>query len=140
METVVTYEKQGMLPKVDKYILLSTSPRRKDLLTFLNPEIMSVDVDERAIQDHYMKVFNDEPFLMRAAKSCCELAKAKSQTTIAKGTLYLSADTIIVSEDRVCHKPQTTAEAVATLRSYFGNGDRCLLKSKRLSGSVLYIG
>lgn len=78
METVVTYEKQGMLPKVDKYILLSTSPRRKDLLTFLNPEIMSVDVDERAIQDHYMKVFNDEPFLMRAAKSCCELAKAKS--------------------------------------------------------------
>ena len=57
METVVTYEKQGMLPKVDKYILLSTSPRRKDLLTFLNPEIMSVDVDERAIQDHYMKVF-----------------------------------------------------------------------------------
>ncbi|MGP6388920.1 Maf family protein [Streptococcus dysgalactiae] len=120
METVVTYEKQGMLPKVDKYILLSTSPRRKDLLTFLNPEIMSVYVDERAIQDHYMKVFNDEPFLMRAAKSCCELAKAKSQTTIAKGPLYLSADTIIVSEDRVCHKPQTTAEAVATLRSYFG--------------------
>lgn len=37
METVVTYEKQGMLPKVDKYILLSTSPRRKDLLTFLKP-------------------------------------------------------------------------------------------------------
>ncbi|WP_193434018.1 Maf family protein, partial [Streptococcus suis] len=36
------------------------------------------------------------------------------------GKLYISADTIVVADDRIFNKPLDLAEAEAMLRSYFG--------------------
>ncbi|MCC9692887.1 Maf family protein [Streptococcus agalactiae] len=116
----VNYEKSGCLKTVKKYVLLSTSPRRKELLTFLNPEIFSLDIGERLIEKSYMKIFQADPFLEKASKVCCELAKAKANINPEEGVLYISADTIIVSDNQICHKPETIEAAEETLRSYFG--------------------
>ncbi|MHC5924212.1 Maf family protein, partial [Streptococcus pyogenes] len=77
------------------FVLLSTSPRRKDLLSFLNPKIESVEVDERALENHYMEHFKQDDFLTKSAKVCCEISKAKSDKELEADTLYLSADTIV---------------------------------------------
>ncbi|HFI0621988.1 TPA: septum formation protein Maf, partial [Streptococcus suis] len=50
MQTVFDYQKEGSQPIVNSYILLSNSPRRKQLLEFLDPQIQSVEVDERGIE------------------------------------------------------------------------------------------
>lgn len=120
MQTVFDYEKIGQRPHFDKVVLLSQSPRRKELLAFLNPEIASVEVDERAVEDKFMAVYADHDFVTRSAKTCCEISKAKSDFNLEAGKIYLSADTIVVSDQEIFNKPQDLAEAEAMLRSYFG--------------------
>lgn len=120
MQTVFNYQKEGSLPDFDQVVLLSTSPRRKELLAFLNPEIRSVEVDERAVEDHFMTVYAEEDFITRAAKTCCEISKAKSDMTLEAGRLYVSADTIVLSDDKVFNKPVDLEEAKTMLLSYFG--------------------
>ncbi|MGT2895260.1 Maf family protein [Streptococcus entericus] len=120
MKTVIDYEKYGELTAFSQVVLLSNSPRRRDLLSFLNPEIAGVEVDERAIEDHYMAVYAKEDFLTRAAKTCCEISKAKSDKLLEDGKLYISADTIVLSDDKIFNKPKDLSEAETMLRSYFG--------------------
>lgn len=120
MQTVYEYQKEGVREQIDGIVLLSTSPRRKELLAFLDPDIQSVEVDERAVQDHFMAVYEADDFLTRAAKTCCEISKAKSDLPLEAGKLYLSADTIVVVEDCIYNKPESLAEAEAMLLSYFG--------------------
>lgn len=120
MQTVFNYQKEGGLSGFDQVILLSTSPRRKELLAFLNPDIRSVEVDERAVEDHFMAVYADEDFVTRAAKTCCEISKAKSDMDLEAGKLYVSADTIVLSDDKVFNKPIDLEEAKSMLLSYFG--------------------
>lgn len=120
MKTIVDYEKHGELTAFSQVVLLSNSPRRRDLLAFLEPEVASVEIDERAIEDHYMAVYVEDDFLTRAAKTCCEISKAKSDILLEAGKLYISADTIVLSDDKIFNKPKDLDEAEAMLRSYFG--------------------
>lgn len=120
MNQVVTYEKEGALTTIKKYVLLSNSPRRKELLSFLKPECFSPSVDERMIEEHFMTIFDSDPFLERASKVCCELAKAKANIIPEENVLYISADTIITTNDKIYHKPKSLEEAKETIRSYFG--------------------
>lgn len=120
MQTVFQYQKEGNLPEFDRVVLLSTSPRRRELLSFLTPEIQSVAVDERLIEETYMAHFSGDDFVTRAAKTCCEISKAKSDLPLEVGKLYISADTIILSDDKIVNKPRDLEEAKAMLRSYFG--------------------
>lgn len=120
MNTVVDYERVGNRGNMKHFVLLSSSPRRKDLLNFLNPTILEVVVNEREIEDYYAKVFNAGSFLENAAKICCEIAKAKSEVKLEKDTLYISADTIIVSNEKIYNKPKDNKEAREMLLSYFG--------------------
>ncbi|HFU4116631.1 TPA: nucleoside triphosphate pyrophosphatase [Streptococcus suis] len=120
MQTVFDYQKEGSQPIVNSYILLSNSPRRKQLLEFLDPQIQSVEVDERRIEEYFMEKFASDDFLTRAAKACCEISKAKSDIELLPGHLYLSADTIVVAEGQIFNKPRDLAEAEAMFRSYFG--------------------
>lgn len=120
MQTVFNYQKEGSLPGFDQVVLLSTSPRRKELLAFLNPEIRSVEVDERAVEEHFMALYAEENFVTRAAKTCCEISKAKSDMRLEAGKLYVSADTIVLSDDKVFNKPIDLEEAKTMLLSYFG--------------------
>lgn len=120
MQTVFNYQKEGSLPGFDQVVLLSTSPRRRELLAFLNPEIRSVEVDERAVEEKFMAFYADEDFVTRAAKTCCEISKAKSDMDLEAGKLYVSADTIVLSDDKVFNKPIDLDEAKSMLLSYFG--------------------
>lgn len=120
MQTVFEYEKIGKRPEDFEVVLLSNSPRRKELLAFLNPVIASVDVDERAVEEKFMAVYADLNFVTRAAKTCCEISKAKSDFDLEEGKLYISADTIVVSDQEIFNKPQDLQEAESMLRSYFG--------------------
>lgn len=120
MKTVFNYQKEGSLPGFDQVVLLSTSPRRRELLAFLNPEIRSVEVDERAVEEKFMAFYADEDFVTRAAKTCCEISKAKSDMDLEAGKLYVSADTIVLSDDKVFNKPIDLDEAKSMLLSYFG--------------------
>lgn len=120
MQTVFDYEKVGVKGKIEDFVLLSTSPRRKELLAFLNPAIKSVDVDERAIEQDYMERFSEDDFLTRAAKVCCEISKAKSDMELEEGALYISADTIVVSDGQIFNKPKDLKEAKDMFMSYFG--------------------
>lgn len=120
MQTVFNYQKEGSLPGFDQVVLLSTSPRRRELLSFLNPDIRSVEVDDRAVEDRFMAVYADEDFVTRAAKTCCEISKAKSDMDLEAGKLYVSADTIVLSDDKVFNKPIDLEEAKSMLLSYFG--------------------
>lgn len=120
MQLVYDYEISGEKGKVDAFVLMSESPRRRDLLAFLKPEIKSAVIDERAIEETYMEIFAEDDFLTRAAKVCCEISKAKCQGDLEDGKLYIAADTIVVSEGKILNKPQDLTEADAMLRSYFG--------------------
>ncbi|HFI2691762.1 TPA: nucleoside triphosphate pyrophosphatase [Streptococcus suis] len=120
MQTVFDYQKDGSQPTHTCYVLLSNSPRRKQLLEFLAPQIQSVEVDERGIEEYFMEKFASDDFLTRAAKACCEISKAKSDIELLPGHLYISADTIVVAEGQIFNKPRDLAEAEAMFRSYFG--------------------
>ncbi|WP_105143548.1 Maf family protein [Streptococcus suis] len=120
MQTVFQYQKEGDCEQISSYVLLSNSPRRKQLLGFLQPQIASVEVDERGIEEHFMKQFATDDFLTRAAKTCCEISKAKSDMELEPGHLYISADTIVVADGQIFNKPRDLTEAEAMFRSYFG--------------------
>ncbi|HFI0158743.1 TPA: nucleoside triphosphate pyrophosphatase [Streptococcus suis] len=120
MQTIFEYQKEGQQPEISTFVLLSNSPRRKQLLEFLQPEIASVEVDERGIEERFMKEFAADEFLTRAAKTCCEISKAKSDIDLLPNHLYISADTIVVAEGQIFNKPQDLTEAERMLRSYFG--------------------
>lgn len=120
MQTVFDTERVGKRGKIDRFVLLSASPRRRDLLTFLKPSIASIDLDERAIEDHFMEVYQEDDFLTRSAKVCCEISKAKSAGQLEPGVLYISADTIVVSDEKIFNKPRNLDEAKTMLMSYFG--------------------
>lgn len=120
MQTVFQYQKEGKLGQVDSFILLSNSPRRRQLLEFLKPTIQSVDIDERQIEEHFMKEFAADEFLVRAAKTCCEITKAKSEIDLLPNTLAIAADTMVVMEDCIYNKPENLEEAERMFRSYLG--------------------
>ena len=121
MEAMIfDYQQEGTCPSFDQLVLLSQSPRRRELLAHLKPEVQSVSVDERAIEAHYAEVYADEDFLTRVAKTACEIAKAKCGEDQAAGRLYLAADTMVIHQDQIYHKPQSEAEAKQMLTSYLG--------------------
>lgn len=120
MNYVYDYKKNGKKSRIDKFVLLSKSPRRRELLEFLNPEILSVEIDERRIEKKYMDLYKEDCFLKRAAKTCCEISMAKSDRSLEKNTLYISADTIVVFENKIYNKPKNLREARDMFLSYFG--------------------
>lgn len=120
MQTVFEYQKEGNREDFKKIVLLSASPRRKELLKFLNPHIATIAVDEREIEKKYLEKFKNDTFLEQSAKICCEISKAKSNIYHEEGTLYISADTVVLSDNKIFNKPVDEAEAKEMLLSYFG--------------------
>lgn len=76
--TPFEYHKQGFLKPFEETVLFSHSPRRQELLSFLEPQIASLEVDERGIQDQIMASCANDSFLVTVCKVCCELAAAKA--------------------------------------------------------------
>ncbi len=120
MNYVNNYEKSGKIGKYNRYILMSKSPRRRDLLSFLKPEIDSIGIDERAIEEKYMKKYKSCDFIERAGKTCAEIAKAKSDVDLIKGYIYISSDTMVIMDGKIYGKPRDMIEARRMFMSYFG--------------------
>lgn len=121
MKYLFEYEKQGQKPNINKFVLLSGSPRRKELLSFLKPKIKLVNLDERLIEEKYMEFYKDEDFVTRVAKTCCEISKAKSDIELLDDTMYISADTMVIFNNEIYNKPIDKLEANKMFRSYFGS-------------------
>ncbi|WP_243343894.1 Maf family protein [Anaerococcus sp. AGMB09787] len=121
MKFVKEYERIGKLDRdIKNIILMSKSPRRRDLLSFLNPQIKINPIDERKIENKFMEVYKTDDFLTRVSKTCCEIAKAKSNISLDEDSLYISADTIVLIDDKIYGKPKTLEEARLMFMSYFG--------------------
>lgn len=120
MKYTYDYEKKGEIYKFNETILMSNSPRRIEMLSFLHPKSYKLKIDERKIEEKYMKIYEEDVFLERAAKTCCEIAKAKSNVNLLKDTLYISSDTMVLHENKIYNKPKDKEEARNMLLSYFG--------------------
>lgn len=120
MNYTYQYIKSGSKENIEKYILLSGSPRRASLLRNLNPEIRKTDIDERNIENRYMQKYESDPFIHRVGKSCCEISRAKSDVKLENNCLYISADTMVVMDGQIYNKPKDLKEARKMFLSYFG--------------------
>lgn len=120
MKFVYDYEKSGKLGYVENVVLMSKSPRRRELLSFLDPKLSSIKIDERAIEEKYMALYKDDKFLIRAGKTCCEKAKGKSKISkLDPNTLYISSDTMVIIDEKIYGKPKDLDQAKAMFMSYF---------------------
>lgn len=110
----------GKKAPIEKYILLSGSPRRASLLSFLNPQICKTNIDERSIEEHYMERYKNEEFIHRVGMTCCQISRAKSNIEMENNTMYISADTMVVMDDQIYNKPRNLDQARQMFLSYFG--------------------
>ncbi|MDY3052717.1 MAG: Maf family protein [Ndongobacter sp.] len=120
MNGIFEYERKGRLSPARRIVLMSGSPRRQALLQELHPRITQVSVAERAIQERFFEENRRRPFLERAARTCCELARAKSGDEREEESLYISADTMVLHHDEIYNKPLDEQDAYRMLYSYFG--------------------
>ncbi|QQK08170.1 nucleoside triphosphate pyrophosphatase [Miniphocaeibacter halophilus] len=105
-------------------ILGSSSPRRIELLKEITRDfkIIKPNVNEKEI---LLKSFNDNiklDFLEDSFISCSEIALAKAKNIYKnnKNSLIISADTIVVTEDKIFGKPKSKEDAFLSLKSFLG--------------------
>lgn len=120
MNYVFDYIDSGNKDLIEKYVLLSGSARRAGLLSFLNPQICKVNIDERAIEKLFMDRYKNEDFIHRVGMTCCEISRGKSNINMKNNTMYISADTMVVMDDQIYNKPRNLSEARQMFLSYFG--------------------
>ncbi|MEQ1554778.1 MAG: Maf family protein [Ferruginibacter sp.] len=111
---------------MEKIILASQSPRRKELLLLaeINFEVIIADTDES-----YPADLSFENIAMHIAKNKA-LEVAKSHT----GKTVLAADTIVICNNKVIGKPTDRNDAIAILTILSGNTHQvitgvCLIKN-----------
>ena len=105
-----------MLTNLKKYniILASKSPRRQELLKGIGVEfsILTKDVDESYSRN--ISVFDVAPFLS------LKKAKAFEESELPKNYLVITADTIVVVNDKILGKPVDAEDATNMLRLISG--------------------
>ena len=89
-------------------VLASASPRRKELFSKLGIpfEVVTSDVEETTVQANSMKDYVREVALLKAR----DVAKKE------RGKTIIGADTVVVFQDELLHKPKTPEEAVTHLQ------------------------
>jgi septum formation protein len=102
--------------KIKKYhvVLVSQSPRRRELLKGLEIafESTSVDADE------------SYPSHLQGAEVPCFISQAKAQAympLLQENTLAITADTVVSIDGKILGKPANKAEAIEMLRTLSGN-------------------
>lgn len=131
------YEKKGEIKDFNRVVLMSSSPRRIKLLDFLNPEISKNHIDEREIERKFLEKYRGMNFLERAAFTCCEISKAKSNVNLDENTLYISSDTMVINGDSIYNKPRDKEEGRDMLISYLGKKHSVITSvSLRMEGYI----
>jgi septum formation protein len=104
------------MPPVDRIVLASASPRRRELLAQigLTAAVVPADVDEAVLP-------GETP-----ASHVVRLSEAKALTVASRctvaGRFFLGSDTVVVRDGVILGKPADAAEAAAMLRSLSGRG------------------
>jgi septum formation protein len=115
-----------------RFVLASSSPRRKELLKFIidDFEILSLDVDETTD-------------IVDPVKLVTMLARKKAMATFEKvgqDCVVIGADTIVVHNDMILGKPTRKADAKAMLKTLSGEshlvytGFNILHKNQNITG------
>ena len=95
-----------------KYILASKSPRRKELMRFISSsfEIAVEDIDESS------------SYVLPPIEAVKDIAKRKGEAvdSLYPNDLIISADTIVVLEDKIIGKPKDEDDAKEMLRMLSG--------------------
>jgi len=96
-----------MLKTNHKLVLASASPRRKELLNMLALpfEVLTSEVEETSVQANTMQDYVKEVALLKTR----DVAKKAANATI------IGADTIVVYNQELLHKPKTREEAISHL-------------------------
>lgn len=106
-------------------ILGSSSPRRIELLKEITEdfEIIKPVIDENYILKKSFEKNKNLEFLEDAFLSCSNIAyeKAKSIFEKNKDSIIISADTVVVTENRILGKPKNKDDAYKTLTSLLGD-------------------
>lgn len=121
-------------------ILASASPRRRELLKMIVPDFdiaTGIDVDESF------------PETLPAVEVPCYLSRLKADAYSgflkSDDDVLVTADTMVIVDDRILGKPANREEAVAMLRSLSGRSHRVvtgvsistLTKTKTFSGTTV---
>ncbi|WP_042475020.1 Maf family protein [Bacillus ndiopicus] len=101
-----------------EFVLASASPRRKELLAQLNIpfEVITSNVEETSVQAPSV-----EQYVQEVAR-----LKTRDVATKCSGKTVIGADTIVVFQDRLLHKPKSRAEAIEHLQALSNNLHRVL--------------
>lgn len=99
--------------KGHKIILASQSPRRRELLRGLDVEfeVTSVDADESF------------PAELKGADAVQYICKAKAEAykpQLEENTIAITADTVVILDDKIIGKPKTEEEAFGMIKSLSG--------------------
>ena len=94
-------------------VLASASPRRKELFSKLGVpfEVITSSVEETSVQASAMEDYVREVALL----------KTRDVARKEKGKTIIGADTVVVFEDTLLHKPKNEEEAIAHLARLSGN-------------------
>lgn len=94
-------------------VLASSSPRRKELFSKLGIpfEVITSNVVETSVQAELMEEYVKEVALL----------KSRDVAKVAVGKTIIGADTVVVYEDTLLHKPKTKEEAIAHLQKLSNN-------------------
>lgn len=97
----------------EQLVLASASPRRKELLAMLGMpfQIVTSDVEETSVQAKSASEYVEGVALLKTrdvAKNCLNQC-------------VIGADTIVVYDEQILHKPKSHEEAVAHLKQLRGN-------------------
>ncbi|MDL2310991.1 Maf family protein [Peptostreptococcaceae bacterium OttesenSCG-928-C18] len=113
--------------KIDKkypIILGSSSPRRIELLKYIinDFKIIKPIVNENSILKESIYKYKNLNFNKKSFLACSDIAleKAKNIYKNNKDFIIISADTIVVTEDRILGKPKGKKDAYETLISLLG--------------------
>lgn len=94
-------------------VLASSSPRRKELFSKLGIpfEVITSNVVETSVRAELMEEYVKEVALL----------KSRDVAKVAVGKTIIGADTVVVFEDSLLHKPKTKEEAIAHLQKLSNN-------------------
>ena len=102
---------------MNRFILASQSPRRKELLASLGHdfEVIVSDADESVVskENTPVNVYVQELALIKAAASAKHVLKDKN-------AIIISADTIVVLDGKILGKPKNEDDAFDMLKSLSG--------------------
>ena len=105
-------------------ILGSSSPRRVELLKNVvkDFEVIKPKVDENSILDKSFTKYKDIEFTKKAFLACSDIALAKAQKIYEneKNSIIISADTTVITANKILGKPLNEKDAYETLISLLG--------------------